>query len=221
MAQNQINTKEQIKVLTALLKQENLEREYLSKELHHKAGGIAIIKMYLKSLYSQHESVKRNETIQLLDDIIQTSLDELRIIMDGIYPRKVQRIGLVSALLGKCDDFSKKDNSKINLASTIPKRLKINWQQEIEIYRLCVNILDYFCIASTKLIACEISQKQNFLVIQVFGKDAKQDLLKNTEAITLMSFIKARIFLIRAIKMSKTNWRSVIAFKVQIIPEEN
>jgi hypothetical protein len=215
MAESLSNYKERVEVLTKLLKQESVEREILSRGLHHKAGGIAVIKMYLQSLKSR--SVKKNSTIQLIDNIVQSSLDELRIIMNGIYPLNVERIGLVRNLLNTCDVLSLKCDSKINLISELPRRLEINKQQEIDIYRLCVNVVEYFCGVAAKQIECTLTQKQNLLIVHVTAKRGKEVIVINGDAKEKLSLIKARLFLLKAATMNKTNWKDLIAFKVEVM----
>lgn len=214
MAVKESNLEENIIFLTSLLKQEELERELFAASLHHKLGGIAVMKMYLTPL--QTKDKKKRVFIKLMETTLQNTLDELRILMNDIYPRMVSRIGLISCLLESCDNYAKKYDSKINLATQITQRLEIDPQLEIGIYNLCVNSLEYFCLSSFSEIEIALTSKKDILTFQIFANGLNKNLSKNIELSKKLVLIKARLLLLNANIASKTNWKDTFAFRFDL-----
>ncbi|MBN1951115.1 MAG: PAS domain S-box protein [Bacteroidales bacterium] len=107
------------KILEAVIKTEEQERERFAKNLHDDLGPLLSgIKMYISSLSSSQEVEKREYIISQLNEVVKEAITTTKEVSNDLSPHILINYGLVSAI----ENFLNKipSNIAVNLECTLP-----------------------------------------------------------------------------------------------------
>ncbi|MFH2012596.1 MAG: PAS domain S-box protein [Pseudomonadota bacterium] len=124
--------------------QEN-ERERIARELHdHVAQDLSTLNMACKSLFHKQADInqevmgKVSEFSQMIENII-VSLRELAY---NLRPATLKELGFLQTIYRYCKDFCKQNGITLNFKSAGMKRLKLDFDTEINLYRIVQEALN-------------------------------------------------------------------------------
>lgn len=121
-------------ILLTTIEAEERERRRLAADLHDDIGPLlASLKMYVSVLQQRLENTKNSEVLDIVQNLIKSSIENVRTISNNISPHLIERFGLISAIKGEIE----------NIKMLIPVDFKTNSsnykfdkQVEIIIYRI-------------------------------------------------------------------------------------
>lgn len=211
-------SEERLRLLAELFLNEQQERNTLAQNLHQTTGGIAAMNIWFSLL--ENKIGKRNKTLKMLKEVLGASVEDFKNITTEIYPRTVFRQGLMNALkeyAGKCmQDY----DIEIVLLKIIEEQLKIDPKQEVEVYKLCKNIIDSLRLVFCSRIELRFSVSGETCQVKISGKGALKETFKNPEQIKRFRLIKARLLLLDAVILPKTNWKTHMEFDFKMLREK-
>ena len=134
---------EQIQFLThQLIKAQENERLKISRDLHdHIAQDLSTLKISLETLFSDQPAAVREKIIQL-SGILQRSIASVRDMAYDLRPPGLDQLGLVKTVYLYCEDFSKASQVEIDFAAAGVDELQLEYETEINIYRLIQEALN-------------------------------------------------------------------------------
>ncbi|MBC2741487.1 MAG: PAS domain S-box protein [Desulfosarcina sp.] len=134
---------EQVHILThQLIKAQENERLKISRDLHdHIAQDLSTLKISLETLFKDQPAEIRKKVSQL-SDILQRSIASVRDMAYDLRPPGLDQLGLVKTLYLYCEDFSKSSGVKIDFAAAGVDELNLEYETEINIYRLIQEALN-------------------------------------------------------------------------------
>lgn len=134
---------EQVQFLThQLIKAHENERLKISRDLHdHIAQDLSTLKISLETLFKDQPAEIRKKVWQL-SDILQRSIASVRDMAYDLRPPGLDQLGLVKTLYLYCEDFSKSSAAKIDFAAAGVDELNLEYETEINIYRLIQEALN-------------------------------------------------------------------------------
>ena len=134
---------EQVQFLThQLIKAQENERLKISRDLHdHIAQDLSTLKISLETLFTDQPASVREKVVQL-SDILQRSIGSVRDMAYDLRPPGLDQLGLVKTLYLYCEDFSKASHVEIDFAAAGVDELKLEYETEINIYRLIQEALN-------------------------------------------------------------------------------
>jgi len=135
-----IQAEEKIRALTQqLIKAQENERNRIAGYLHDKvAQDLSGLKIGLETLYDsgQVPPPPIKTKIYELSKILQESIAAIRDLSYDLRPSGMDQLGLVRTVCQYCEDFSEKNNVEMDLYTAGMKDLKLDFDTEINLYRL-------------------------------------------------------------------------------------
>lgn len=215
MSKNLSDLNENLELLSFLFKEEQILREDFAINVHALAGKFIGSKFFLVPLKSEDEI--KNTAVKSAELALQSGIDDLKNLIEQIYPRTVTRIGLIDAFLKQSEKLAEKYQLKINLITSITERLQIDIQQEVELYKLCSEITEYLCLNSIPEIEIILTQKADTLIVQVTANGIMNRLNTKIENSKKLLIIRARLVFLKADISDETDWLNYFELKFQLI----
>lgn len=122
-----------------LMKTQEIERRRLSCDLHdHLAQDLSTLKIGIDTLIDNHTEppVKMKQKVAKLSDMVHKTIMDIREMAYFLRPAGLDKLGLVQTVLQYCEDFSAKNNIKVDFFSVGIDGLKLDFDTKIAIYRL-------------------------------------------------------------------------------------
>jgi PAS domain S-box-containing protein len=134
---------EQVQFLShQLIKAQENERLKISQDLHdHIAQDLSTLKISLETLFKDQAS-ETTEKVAKLSDVLQRSIAAVRDMAYDLRPPGLDQLGLVKTLYLYCEDFSKSSAVEIDFAAAGMEELNLEYETEINIYRLIQEALN-------------------------------------------------------------------------------
>ena len=128
-----------------LLKAHENERQKISRELHDWiAQNLLSIKINNDLLYNASSELNPEMRQKILENsgIIQDTITYVRNMAHDLRPPDLDQLGLVQTIFQYCEDFSDKTALEINFISAGMEELKLDFDTEINLYRLVQEALN-------------------------------------------------------------------------------
>jgi len=122
-----------------LMKAQEIERQRLSCDLHdHLAQELSTLKFGIDTLFDNQIEVPVTikQKVADLSDIAHKIIADIRNMAYFLRPDALDNLGLVRAILQYCENFSAKNNIKVDFLSAGIDDSKLNFDTNIAIYRL-------------------------------------------------------------------------------------
>jgi PAS domain S-box-containing protein len=134
---------EQVQFLThQLIKAQENERLKISRDLHdHIAQDLSTLKISLETLFKDQPAEIRTK-VGKLSGILQRSIASVRDMAYDLRPPGLDQLGLVRTLYLYCEEFSKASPVEIDFAAAGVDELSLEYETEINIYRLIQEALN-------------------------------------------------------------------------------
>jgi len=137
---DQKRAEEHIHLLTQdLMKAQESERQMISRELHDRvAQELSAVKIGLETLFDNQPttSPEIRQRISEMSRTLQESIKAVRDLSYDLRPPVLDEMGLVQTLFQYCHDFSENDGINVDFHSAGMKDLKLDFDTEINLYRL-------------------------------------------------------------------------------------
>ncbi|BBO67385.1 hypothetical protein DSCA_13150 [Desulfosarcina alkanivorans] len=134
---------DQVQSLThQLIKAQENERLKISRDLHdHIAQDLSTLKISLETLFKDQPAAITSKVSQL-SGLLQRSIASVRDMAYDLRPPGLDQLGLVRTLYLYCEDFSKSNGVEIDFAAAGVDELDLEYETEINIYRLIQEALN-------------------------------------------------------------------------------
>ena len=137
---DQKKAEQQINMLThELMRTQESERQRISRDLHdHVAQELSAVKIGFETLFDHQPSIAP-EIKQRVFEMTKTLQETIKAVRDVSYdlrPPALDEMGLVETIAQYCNDFSENNKINIDFHSAGMKKLKLNFDTEINLYRL-------------------------------------------------------------------------------------
>jgi len=134
---------EQVQFLThQLIKAQENERLKISRDLHdHIAQDLSTLKISLETLF-RDQPLETRTKLGKLSGILQRSIASVRDMAYDLRPPGLDQLGLVRTLYLYCEEFSKSSPVEIDFAAAGVDELSLEYETEINIYRLIQEALN-------------------------------------------------------------------------------
>ena len=137
---DQKKAEQQINMLThELMRTQESERQRISRDLHdHVAQELSAVKIGFETLFD-HQPFIAPEIKQRVSEMTKTLQETIKSVRDVSYdlrPPALDEMGLVETIAQYCNDFSENNKINIDFHSAGMKKLKLNFDTEINLYRL-------------------------------------------------------------------------------------
>ena len=122
-----------------LMRTQEIERQRLSSDLHdHLAQDLSTLKIGIDTLIDNYPEApaKMRQKVAELSDMIYKTIMDIREMAYFLRPAGLDKLGLVQTVLQYCEDFSAKNNIKVDFFSAGIDALKLDFDTKIAIYRL-------------------------------------------------------------------------------------
>ena len=122
-----------------LLKAQEDERQMISRELHDRvAQDLSTLKIGLDTLYHNEPAISSEVQEKILEfsAIIQNSIRTVRDLSYDLRLSGLDDMGLIPALSMYCEEFAEKSGLKVDFRATGLSALKLNFDTEMNLYRL-------------------------------------------------------------------------------------
>jgi PAS domain S-box-containing protein len=131
---------EREKRLSALIDGQEMERQRMSRELHDGLGQFLIaIKLKLENIINAQKSGK--ESLLEVQEMFNTTIDEVRKISDNLMPSVLKEFGLETALRNLCRLMGQASNITIQFES-LPLKKKLDERISTYLYRISQEALN-------------------------------------------------------------------------------
>ena len=131
---------EHIHALTQqLIKTQEDERQKISRELHDRVGqDLSMLKIGVDTLFDNQGAVPDAVKKKVLEfsKILQQSIAAVRDLAYDMRPPSLDQLGLVQTIFRHCEDLTAKTGLKIDFNAAGMDRLKLDFDTEINLYRL-------------------------------------------------------------------------------------
>ena len=122
-----------------LMRTQEIERRRLSCDLHdHLAQDLSTLKIGIDTLIDNHTEtpVEMKQKVSKLSDMVYKTIMDIREMAYFLRPAGLDKLGLVQTVLQYCEDFSAKNNIKVDFFSVGIDGLKLDFDTKIATYRL-------------------------------------------------------------------------------------
>jgi len=122
-----------------LIKTQENERNRIAGYLHdHVAQDLSGLKIGLETLFDNQQEVAPGLRAKIIElsKILQASITAVRDLSYDLHPPGMDQLGLVRTVNQYCEDFSEKNNVSIDFYAAGMKDLKLDFDTEINLYRL-------------------------------------------------------------------------------------
>ena len=131
---------EKVRILSRqLMRTQEIERRRLSCDLHdHLAQDLSTLKIGIDTLVDNHTEtpVKIKQKVSKLSDMVHKTIMDVREMAYFLRPAGLDKLGLVQTVFQYCEDFSAKNNIKVDFFSVGIDELELDFDTKIAIYRL-------------------------------------------------------------------------------------
>jgi PAS domain S-box-containing protein len=136
----QRRAEEHINILTQeLMRNQESERQRISRDLHDQvAQDLSVIKIGLETLFD-HEPATSPEIRRRVSEMSSTLQESIKAVRDVSYdlrPPALDEMGLIETLVQYCNNFTEDNGIKVDFCSAGMKNLKLDFDTEINLYRL-------------------------------------------------------------------------------------
>ena len=136
----QKKAEEHIHVLNQLLmKAQENERQMISRELHDSVGqDLSTLKIACDTLFEDLPAVppKVKQRLTEMSKSLQKTIKTVRELAYDLRPPGLDQLGIAQTVFQYCEDFSKKTGLDVDFISAGLDRLKLDFETEINLYRL-------------------------------------------------------------------------------------
>jgi PAS domain S-box-containing protein len=120
-----------------LIKAQENERNRIAGYLHdHVAQDLSSLKIGLETLLDNQRKTTVETRIKELSKLLQGSITAVRDLSYDLHPPGMDQLGLVRTVYQYCEDFSERNNVSVDFYTAGMKDLKLNFDTEINLYRL-------------------------------------------------------------------------------------
>ena len=122
-----------------LIKAQENERNRIAGHLHdHVAQDLSSLKIALETLFDNQREISAEvgEKVCEISKILQGSITAVRDLSYELHPPGMDQLGLVRIVNQYCEDFSEKNNVSVDFYAAGMKDLKLDFDTEINLYRL-------------------------------------------------------------------------------------
>lgn len=127
------------KVLSAIIRTEEKERQHFAKELHDGLGPLlSSVKMAISSTLSQ--KIHNEKVMQNAEKLIDESITTLKEVSNNLSPHILNNFGLLKAIKSFINKLNVIDHTQIQLNSNISDR-RFPYNIEVVLYRICCELL--------------------------------------------------------------------------------
>ncbi len=139
---HQLRKESEAKLLSAIIKTEEKERKYFSKELHDGLGPVlSSAKMTISAIDKSTISEKNSVLLDKVENMVDNAIDTTREISNHLTPHVLERYGLHKAIENFINNIVSKESIKINLSTNIEK-LRYGSDIEVILYRICCELIN-------------------------------------------------------------------------------
>lgn len=164
-----LKTQKEIEVMQAMIDGEEIERKRIARELHDGIGSkLSALKILMSRVDNQQIS---NENLMHFDELLSTSITELRQVSYNLVPESLLKLGLENALGDLChllhSEKVKIEFQAFDITNTIPVSSQIN------IYRIVQELLNNalkHSECSEILVSCSQNGNTFFISVEDNGK---------------------------------------------------
>jgi signal transduction histidine kinase len=137
---DQKRAEEQINMLThELIRTQESERQRISRDLHdHVAQELSAVKIGFETLFD-HQPGINSEIRQRASEMTKTLQESIKAVRDVSYdlrPPALDEMGLLETIVQYCNDFSENNGIHVDFHSAGMKKLTLDFDTEINLYRL-------------------------------------------------------------------------------------
>jgi signal transduction histidine kinase len=137
---DQKRAEEHINILTQkLMRTQESERQRISRDLHDQvAQELSAVKIGFETLFD-HQPERALEIRRKVSELTRTLQESIKAVRDVSYdlrPPALDEMGLVETLVQYCSDFSENNGINVDFHSAGMKKLKLDFDTEINLYRL-------------------------------------------------------------------------------------
>jgi PAS domain S-box-containing protein len=137
---DQKRAEEHINILTQeLMRTQESERQKISRDLHDQvAQELSAVKIGFETLFD-HQPERALEIRRKVSELTRTLQESIKAVRDVSYdlrPPALDEMGLVETLVQYCSDFSENNGINVDFHSAGMKKLKLDFDTEINLYRL-------------------------------------------------------------------------------------
>jgi signal transduction histidine kinase len=137
---DQKRAEQQINMLThELMRTQESERQRISRDLHdHVAQELSAVKIGFETLFDHQPSIapEIKQRVSEMTKTLQETIKSVRDVSYDLRPPALDEMGLVETIAQYCNDFSENNKMNIDFHSAGMKKLKLNFDTEINLYRL-------------------------------------------------------------------------------------
>ncbi len=170
------------RVLSAIIKTEESERQHFAKELHDSLGPLlSSVKLALSALAKEAGSTGNREVLDNTENLIDESISTLKEISNNLSPHILNNFGLLKAVKSFIDKLQIQDRPKIIVSSNIEnKRFAKNI--EVVLYRvICELITNTLKHASAGQINIDLFVEPELLTLEYYDDGIGFDLERMEE----------------------------------------
>jgi PAS domain S-box-containing protein len=137
---DQKRAEEQINMLTQeLMRAQESERQRISRDLHdHVAQELSALKIGFEMIFDHQSSItpEIRRRVSEMSRTLQESIKAVREVSYDLRPPILDEMGLVKTLVRYCHDFSENNRIRVDFHSAGMKKLTLDFDTEINLYRL-------------------------------------------------------------------------------------
>ncbi|WP_163408066.1 tetratricopeptide repeat-containing sensor histidine kinase [Flavobacterium ajazii] len=164
-----LKTQKEIEVMQAMIDGEEIERKRIARELHDGIGSkLSALKILMFRFNNKQIS---NDNLAQFNELLSTSITELRQVSYNLVPESLLKLGLENALSDLCyllhSEKVKIEFQVFNITNTIPISIQIN------IYRIIQELLNNalkHSDCSEILVSCSQNEDSFFISVEDNGK---------------------------------------------------
>ncbi len=139
---HKLRKESEAKLLSAIIRTEEKERKYFSKELHDGLGPVlSSAKMTISAIDKTNISERNTLLLDKVENMVDNAIDTTREISNHLTPHVLERYGLHKAIENFINNIVSKESIKINLSSNIEK-LRYGSDIEVILYRICCELIN-------------------------------------------------------------------------------
>jgi len=135
-----IQSEEKIRALTReQIKVQEKERNRIARYLHdHVAQDLSTLKIGIDTLFDEPDNLpsEKKKKISEISKILQESISSVRDLSYDLRPAGIEQLGLIRTVYQLCEEFSQKNNVRVDFYSAGIKELKLDFDTAINVYRL-------------------------------------------------------------------------------------
>lgn len=129
------------KVLSAIIKTEEQERQKFAKELHDGLGPLlSSIKMAISAINKSIVGKTNEQIIEKTEITVDNAIVTIKEISNNLSPHILERFGVEKAIKTFIDTIITKENLKINFTSNI-KSMRFEYNMEVILYRIICELI--------------------------------------------------------------------------------